>query len=187
MVFRRIGCPVSDEVCTNVRVTEWDGESLARLRAAAHRGDGPGGLGALRGRPLAPVLQYAGDVLAFALAAAEPGAEPLARACLDALAGRGLPGDAELADDLAAALGLRPAPPLVPLPADLGAVAAALDDGSCVLDLERGDVLPADEGGGSSRWLPIPPLPVPGGEDARRGAARRWLADQGYRPVPRTL
>ncbi|TYB48091.1 hypothetical protein [Actinomadura chibensis] len=178
-------------------MTEWDGESLARLRAAAHRGDGRDGLGALRGRPLAPVLQYAGDVLAFALAEhePEPDAEPLARACLDALEGRGLPGDPELAADLAAALGRRPAPPLVPLPADLGAVAAALDDGGSLLDLERGDVVPADEADDpaadpaeeADRWLPIPPLPLPEGEDARRGAARGWLAAQGYRPAPRTL
>ncbi|TYK53321.1 hypothetical protein [Actinomadura decatromicini] len=176
-------------------MTEWDGESLARLRAAAHRGDGRAGLGALRGRPLAPVLQYAGDVLVFALATrktdtephTEPDVEPLARACLDALNSRGLPGDAELAADLAAALGGRPAPPLVPLPADLGAVAAALDDGGSLLDLERGDVVPAEEADDSDRWLPIPPLPLPEGEDARRGAARGWLAAQGYRPVPRTL
>ncbi|MFC4048909.1 hypothetical protein ACFOY4_04360 [Actinomadura syzygii] len=170
-------------------MTEWDGESLARLRAAAHRGDGRDGLGALRGRPLAPVLQYAGDVLVFALTEpyAEPDAERLARACLDALDSRGLPGDAELAADLAAALGSRPAPPLVPLPADLGALAAALDGGDSLLDLERGDVVPAEEADDSDRWLPIPPLPLPEGEDARRGAARAWLAAQGYRPAPRTL
>jgi hypothetical protein len=187
MVFQWNVRPVSEEVCTNVGVTEWDGESLARLRAAAHRGDGRAGLGALRGRPLAPVLQYAGDVLVAALAGHEPGAEPLARACLDALNSRGLPGDAELAADLAAALGTRPVPPLVPLPADLGAVAAALDDGDSLLDLERGDVVPAEDADDSERWLPVPPLPLPEGEDARRGAARGWLAAQGYRPAPRTL
>lgn len=167
------------------RVTEWDEEALARLRAAAHRGDGDTGV--LRGRPLGPVLQYAGDVLLAALA--RDGAdEAPARACLDGLKARGLPGDAELAAQLAAALDGR-ADPLVPLPVDLGAVAAALDDGGHVLDLERGDVLPDDEELVEipDRWLPIPPGVLPEGEDARRGAARQWLAEQGYRPVPRSL
>ncbi|WP_262402486.1 hypothetical protein [Actinomadura sp. CNU-125] len=40
---------------------------------------------------------------------------------------------------------------------------------------------------GDGRWLPVPPVGAPGGEDARRGAARRWLAAQGYRPGPRAL
>lgn len=168
---------------------EWGEEALARLRAAAHRGDGAAGVRVLRVRPLGPVLQYAGDVLVAALAAREPGADTLARACLEALDGRDLPGDAELAAELAAALGARPASGLVALPADLGAVAAAMDDGLHVIDLERGDVLSADEAGGEHerRWLPIPPGALPEGEDARRGAARRWLAEQGYRPVPRSL
>ncbi len=168
------------------RVTEWDEEALARLRAAAHRGDGDTGV--LRGRPLGPVLQYAGDVLLAALA--RDGAdEAPARACLDGLKARGLPGDAELAAQLAAALDGAPPDSLVPLPVDLGAVAAALDDGGHVLDLERGDVLPDDEElvAIPDRWLPVPPGVLPEGEDARRGAARQWLAEQGYRPVPRSL
>jgi hypothetical protein len=45
-------------------VTEWDEEALARLRAAAHTGNGDVAL--LGGRPLEPVLQYAGDVLVAA-------------------------------------------------------------------------------------------------------------------------
>lgn len=168
-------------------VTEWDEEALARLRAAAHRGDGDTSV--LRGRPLDPVLQYAGDVLLAALSR-DGGDGTLARACLDGLRTRGLPGDAELAAELAAALdGAPPAEPLGPLPVDLGAVAAALDDGGHLLDLERGDVLPEDEASPADpwRWLPIPPGALTEGEDARRGAARAWLAEQGYRPVPRTL
>ncbi|NKZ06954.1 hypothetical protein [Actinomadura latina] len=182
-------------------MTEWDEEALARLRAAAHTGDGDAGV--LRGRPLEPVLQYAGDVLVAALAKGRTDAE-LARECLNELHERDLPGDAELAAELAAALGTRPAEPLVPLPVDLGAVAAAMDDGDQVLDLARGDVLPADdlpayEGGGGCGppgdeiphggrgWLPIPPAAVPRGEDAQRGAARKWLAGEGYRAVPRRL
>lgn len=174
-------------------MTEWDEEALARLRAAAHTGDGDAGV--LRGRPLRPVLQYAGDVLIAALA--EGGADArLARECLAELRERDSPGDAELAAELAAALGERPAGPLAPLPVDLGAVAAAMDGGDQVLDLARGDVLhsddlpPAGEAGepwGSGRWLPIPPAALAEGEDARRGAARRWLAGEGYRPVPRRL
>lgn len=171
---------VSEVVCTNVGVTEWGDEALARLRAAAHRGFGDAEL--LRGRPLAPVLQYAGDVLVAALAQGR-GARPLALACLEELNERGLPGDAELADELAAALGAGAPTGLAPLPVDLGAVAAAMEDGFQVLDPGRGDVLPADEAEG----LPVPPGVLPEGEDARRGAARAWLAAQGFRPVPRSL
>ncbi|MGW2313893.1 Mov34/MPN/PAD-1 family protein, partial [Actinomadura luteofluorescens] len=105
-------------------MTEWGEEALARLRAAAHRGFGDAGL--LQGRPLGPVLQYAGDVLVAAL---EQGRDvrSLALACLDELNGRALPGDAELADEVAAALGVRAPTGLVPLPVDLGAVAAAME------------------------------------------------------------
>ncbi|WUI00767.1 hypothetical protein OHR68_02810 [Spirillospora sp. NBC_00431] len=177
-------------------MTEWDEESLARLRSAAHRGDWAAGLEALRDRPLEPVLQYAGDVALLALARDRVQSARLADDCRSLLEGRDGPGDAELAAELAALLGHGPRTELLPLPADLGAVAAAMDGELHVLDLERGDVLAADEvphetqAAGMDRWLPIPPsgLPVrPDDEDARRGAARRWLAEQGYRPVPRTL
>ncbi|WP_207401106.1 hypothetical protein, partial [Actinomadura roseirufa] len=118
------------------------------------------------------------------------------RACRSALAVRDLPGDADLAADLAAALDGVPAPPLAPVPADLGAVAAALEgDAPSVLDLHRGDVLDrADSatapecGTDDARWLPIPPSTPPGAtEDASRARARHWLATHGYRPTPRTL
>ncbi|MFA1539855.1 hypothetical protein [Actinomadura monticuli] len=166
-------------------MTEWGGEALARLRAVAHVGSGD--VGVLEGRPLGPVLQYAGDVLLAALAKGDA-EEVLVRECLDGLIERGLPGDAELAAELAAALGTRPAEPLQPLPVDLGAVAAAMDDGDQVVDLERGDVLPACEAEDvPGRWLPVPPGVLPPEEDARRGAARAWLAEQGYRPVLRSL
>ncbi|MFB4306157.1 hypothetical protein [Actinomadura sp. GTD37] len=143
----------------------------------------------LRGRPLKPVLQYAGDVLLAALAKGGDESER-ARECLSELLERGFPGDAELAAELAAALGDRPAEPLEPLPADLGAVAAAMDEGDHVLDLERGDVLPVSEvvvEEAPGRWLPVPPGVLPREEDARRGAARAWLAERGYRPVQRSL
>ncbi|XRQ11431.1 hypothetical protein ACN3XK_11255 [Actinomadura welshii] len=162
-------------------MAEWDGEALARLRAAAHLGDGTAGCEVLRGRPLRPVLQYAGDVLVAALAQGVPGAEELARECAAELRERDAPGDAELAAEIAGDTGL------AGLPVDLGAVAAAMDaamaDGLYVLDVERGDVLPVGEADGPV----IPPGVLPEGEDARRGAARRWLAGQGYRVVPRGL
>ncbi|WP_067453411.1 hypothetical protein [Actinomadura macra] len=184
-------------------MTGWGEDELARLRAAAQRADGAGGLAVLADRPLGPVLQYAGDVLAAALAEGHEAARGPAARCLAELDARDAPGDAELAADLAAALGTpRPAVvELLPVAADLGAVAAALADGEPhVLDLVRGDVLhagdladeptadPADETYDPTRWLLVPPGgDLPDGEDARRGLARRWLAEQGYRPAPRTL
>jgi hypothetical protein len=153
---------------------------MARLRGAAHRGLGDAEV--LDGRPLTPVLQYAGDVLAAALAQGRD-VRDLAGKCLEELRGRDQPGDAELAAELDAALGTAQSTELVPLPVDLGAVAMAMDEGFHVLDPYTGDVIPADEGNG----LPIPPGVLPESEDARRGAAREWLAGQGYRPVPRSL
>ncbi|GAA0215045.1 hypothetical protein GCM10009527_008490 [Actinomadura nitritigenes] len=198
-------------------MTGWDEDALAGLRAAVARGDARAGLAALAGRPLGPVLQYAGDVLAAAVAGALGGAEAAARECRAELRARGLPGDAELAAELAAALDGRPSG-LEALPVDLGAVAEALEagpaEGLWLLDLERGDVLAPDEpcrdeprrdepcrdepcgdgtGGGEpgsddGRHLPIPPgAPAGGTEEERRGRARHWLAGQGLRPAPRSL
>jgi hypothetical protein len=173
-------------------VIGWDEDALAGLRAAVARGDARAGLAVLAGRPFGPVLQYAGDVLAAALAETVEGAEAAARTCLGELEARGLPGDAELAAELAAALAGRPSG-LEVLPVDLGAVAEALEagpaDGPWLLDLDRGDVLAPDEPcGDGGRHLPIPPG-APGGatEEERRGRARRWLAEQGLRPGPRVL
>ncbi|MGP4026640.1 hypothetical protein [Actinomadura sp. 3N407] len=165
-------------------MTEWGEDALASLRAAVHRGDGAAGFRMLRERPLEPVLQYAGDVLVAALGERVPGAEALARECAEQLERRDLPGDAELADEIAGALGARPESGLMGLSVDLGAVAAAMDDGLHILDVERGDVLPVDEG---VDGVPIPPCALPEGEDARRGEARRWLAGRGFRPVPRRM
>ncbi|TDB81721.1 hypothetical protein E1264_32330 [Actinomadura sp. KC216] len=171
---------------------EWDVEALARLRSAVHRGDWAAGLELLQDRPLEPVLQYAGDVALMAAARGRAEGAWLANDCRALLAERGWPGDAELAAELSVPLGHGRAAGLLPLPADLGAVAAAMEDGFHVLDLERGDVLlageiPTDETHDPGRWLPIPPGILPEGEDARRGTARHWLAEQGYRPIPRTL
>src|SRR5690606_208193 len=146
-------------------------------RAAAHLGDGAGGCEVLRARPLRPVLQYAGDVITAALAQGVPGAEALARECADELRRRGGRRDAELAAGIEGDTGLPG------LRVGLGAVAAAMCGGFHVVDVDRGDVLGVDEGEG----LPIPPAALPEGEDGRRGAARAWLARQGYRVVPRVL
>ncbi|MEU6752264.1 hypothetical protein ABZ914_39115, partial [Spirillospora sp. NPDC046719] len=134
------------------------------------------------------------------------GADAAARECRAELDARGLPGDAELAAELAAALDGRPSG-LEALPVDLGAVAEALEadpaEGLWLLDLDRGDVLAPDEPyrdepyrdepcgaepGGGGRHLPIPPgAPAGAPEEERRGRARRWLAGQGLRPAPRAL
>lgn len=171
---------MSADVGTNVFVAEWGEEALARLRAAVARGDGDAGLEVLRGRPLGPVLQYAGDVALEVMSRGLIEGVRLAGECRAELAERGLPGDAELAAQLEDPVGSV----LFPLPVDLGAVAAAMDEGFHVLDVERGDVLPVEE---LPEGLPIAPDVLPEGEEARRGWARRWLAEQGFRPVPRGL
>lgn len=228
---------------------DWDRAALDALREAVSRRDGAEALEWLRTRPLAPVLQYAGDALVAALEQRVEGAEPYARRCLDELAGRGLPGDAELAGELSAALGIsgvRKA--LTAVPVDLGQLGEQLDgepDGDAyVVDLESGDVLqvgevngeetgtpepafdPQDEAYDPGRWLQFWPqdehqlrdmadfaamtqderlMAAAGGrnpawrferavsegpedfrwllfrEERRRGRARAWLADRGYR------
>ncbi|GAA2423527.1 hypothetical protein GCM10010191_39460 [Actinomadura vinacea] len=172
-------------------MADWDEDARARLRAAAHRRDGDAGLAALAGRPLGPVLQYAGDVLLAALDRGLPAAEPLARKCVEELDGRDGPGDAELAAELTAALEGR-ATGLIGVPVDLGALGARLEadpaDGVQAVDLRTGDI---DEPGPGfdpeSRLTFVPGGPDPGdpGEEAQRGRARRRLAEHGYRPGPR--
>ncbi|RFU39845.1 hypothetical protein DZF91_20230 [Actinomadura logoneensis] len=144
-------------------MASWDADALVELRAAAFRRDGAAGFAVLRNRPLAPVLQFAGDLLADALNQADAGGgrdasgglrrddvEALARKCLEALEGRDAAGDDLLADTLRDALGAPPRahPPLrEPVPVDLGALAYALAEGGPVtfLDLRTGDLLDEDE------------------------------------------
>jgi hypothetical protein len=176
-------------------VADWDEDARRRLRAAAHRRDARRGLDALAGRPLGPVLQYAGDVLVAALDGALPGADRLARKCLEELSGRDGPGDAELAAELAAALD-GTATPLLDVPVDLAVLGPRLDadpsEGVHVVDLRTGDIdagpPPFDTADDPGRWLTfVPGGPGPGGpgEEAQRGRARSWLAVHGYRPGPR--
>jgi hypothetical protein len=177
-------------------VAGWDDEARERLRAAVNRGRGREGLDLLAVRPLAPVLQLAGDVLLAALRDRVPGAEAHARACADALNERGREGDAELAAELTAALdGTRTA--LIEAPVDLGVLgerlAAAPSEGVQVLDLRTGDIDdpghpefdPESEEFDVERWLTFVPEGRRGEEDQRRGRARHWLASQGYKPGPR--
>jgi len=185
-------------------VTGWDEEALAALRGAANRGLGATGVALLQVRPLGPVLQYAGDVLAVAVEAGVPGADRLAEDCLNGLAGRGQTGDEELAAELRAALGAR-STGLSRVPIRLGDLAGALDgrsgSGPQVLDLLHGDVLTTAELDGdpafdarseeydAGRWLVLTPEPsgVPYSEEISRGRARAWLAAHGYRSAPRDL
>ncbi|MFF5258513.1 hypothetical protein ACFY4C_06175 [Actinomadura viridis] len=190
-------------------MAEWDEDARALLRAAAYRRDGDAGLAVLADRPLGPVLQYAGDVLAVAAAQGLPGAEATARKCVEELDGRGGPGDAELAAELTAALEGTPAP-LAEVPVELGELGTALDrdpaEGVQVVDLWRGEVgepdpgfAPDDAGHAPARWPAFWPAGPPGGdgpadgsvdgawarEERQRGRARAWLAAHGLRPGPR--
>ncbi|MEU5877456.1 hypothetical protein [Spirillospora sp. NPDC047279] len=182
-------------------MTDWDEGALAVLRGAASLRDGAAGVEVLRTRPLEPVLQYAGDVLAAALARRVPEARPLAEKCLQALNARGEAGDAELAAVLAEALGAGTGAGLTEVPVDLGELAGALSGrlgpGPFVVDLRHGDVLPAgeaesfdagDPGYDPDRWVGVTPDGrAPAGEERERGLARRWLAAYGLRPGPRAL
>jgi hypothetical protein len=148
-------------------VGDWDRAALERLRSAVYRHDGAAGVAVLRSRPLVPVLQYAGDVLVDALAQGVPDAPERARRCLDELTGRGLPGDAELARELSAALGLpREDSAPVPVPVDLGALGTELDgepDGDgYVVDLKTGDVLPVGSLNGEESGTPDPAFDASG-------------------------
>jgi hypothetical protein len=178
------------------RVVDWDEDARTRLRIAANRRNGRQGLDALTDRPLAPVLQLAGDVLLSALGQNEPGAERLARQCAEELKKRGHDGDAELAAELLAALdGTQTG--LAEVPVDLGTLGSRLaadpSEGVQVLDLRTGDIdEPGQEFDAESeeydpdRWLTfMPGGGEPSDEDGQRGRARQWLAAHGYRPGPR--
>jgi hypothetical protein len=185
-------------------VADWDEDALAMLRSAAYRRDGVAGIEALGDRRLGPVLQYAGDVLVAALLRAVPGAEGAARTCLAALDERALPGDAELAADLAVALGApRAAIELTEVPVDLATLGPLLEGdepGPRVIDLVRGEILdegetnPAfdewDETYDPGRWLsfwPVgPPAPDTDLADLAGRDERHWWFFQEERQRGRT-
>jgi hypothetical protein len=103
-------------------------EQRCALRAAVYRGDGPavvellGGVGA--GDDL---LQLAGDGLIAAVMQRVDGAAELARGLVVGLRQRRWDGDDELADQLEARLGSRPAAMLRALPVDLEELAGILE------------------------------------------------------------
>jgi len=232
-----------------------DRERLRALRGAVARGDGQGVVGALEEALPPEVLQLAGDGLVFAATAGVTGAADLADMCTGALRARGWPGDDELAAEIDAAIGRRPAPELRLLAVDLDEVSEVLEsgagEGGGLIDLDSGQVwsLSAIEYAEETeeevpdfeapdRWLDVPAegsadgyrdmevfieavtdpdradrlrIAIDGSgafrrfkdvvarwpdeeerwyrfsDERRRGRARQWLADAGYRAAPRRL
>jgi len=97
------------------------------LRAAVYRGDGRAALAALGPHALGEVPQYAGDGILIALAQGVDGAVVQATRVVSTLRERDLDGDAELADEIEAALGRGPGPALRALPVDLDDLSVALE------------------------------------------------------------
>jgi hypothetical protein len=152
-----------------------DREQRIRLRAAVYGGDGTQLVALMREEQLLDdgALQLIGDGLVAALANGVEGAAETAAACAERLRERGWLGDDELADQLEARLGTRPAPMLRPLPVDLEELAMILEgdpvSGGGRIDRQTGEVWPqsaieyAVEMGEESdeeeldpdRWLPV--------------------------------
>ena len=97
------------------------------LRSAVYRSDGSGVVGALVSQTWGDVLQLVGDGLILSLTQGVVDARDQARRCGAALRDRDWVGDDDLADQLDALLGDRPAPLLRPLPVDLEELAAILE------------------------------------------------------------
>ena len=108
--------------------------------------DGRRVVAALSKGPWDELLQLAGDRLFVALAQGAAGAPDLARQCAEQLRERTWEGDDDLAEQLEAALGDRPAPMLRPLPVDLEELAGILEGdpahGGGRFDLRTGGVWP---------------------------------------------
>jgi hypothetical protein len=150
----------------------WDRDAAARLRGAVYRGDGLAVVDALRGRGLEDVLQMAGDGLLIAVSDGVSEAREPAAWCATLLRERSNSGDEELADQLEATLGSRPAQMLRPLAVDLGELSSMLEGdparGGGRIDLDSGETWPPEteevwgeelgddedlDGAGSERWL----------------------------------
>jgi hypothetical protein len=123
-------------------VSDRDGE----LRSAVFVWDGRRLVAVLSRESWRDRLQLAGDGLLVALAQGAKGASELARQCGEGLRDRAWTGDDDLADQIDAALGERPAPTLRLLPVDLGELAAILEgdpaQGGGRIDLRTGEVWP---------------------------------------------
>jgi hypothetical protein len=103
-------------------------EQRSALRAAVYRGDGPAVVDLLRGDGADDdSLQLAGDGLIAAVMQRVDGAAELARDLAVGLRRRGWDGDDELADQLEAQLGSRPAAMLRGLPVDLEELAGIFE------------------------------------------------------------
>jgi hypothetical protein len=103
-------------------------EQRGRLRGAAYSGDGERAVRAIVEDGLSDdALQLSGDGLLAALAQGVDDGAQLARRVAAALRDREWDGDEELADQLEAALGVRPTPLLRPLPVDLDELSGALE------------------------------------------------------------
>lgn len=147
-IGRRGRGALSEGVASSTRPrTTWDQEAVPELRGAVYREDGPAVVGALRGRGLEKVLQIAGDGLLVTLPARVSEARQPAATCAALLRERSNPGDEELADELEAAMGSRPATMLRPLAVDLEELSSMLEGdalrGGGWLDLESGETWPS--------------------------------------------
>jgi hypothetical protein len=142
----------------------WDRENLGTLRGAIFRGDGAAVVEVVRDRLTDEVLQHAGDGLLDALGQGVPGAIELAAQCSVGLRNRSWRGDAELADQLEAALGRGGTPMLRPVPVDLELLSSFLGGdplrGGARLDVTTGEVWSDEERveqdeDDENRWLDV--------------------------------
>ena len=121
----------------------------------------------LSGRPIAHVLQLAGEEVVRLTVAHEQGSAELATSWIEALRQRNWEGDGELVDQLAAAIGTGATPLLRGLPVDLDELSTMLEgdplQGGCRVDITTGDCWPESldfdedddeqESVGDDRWL----------------------------------
>lgn len=121
-------------------------DRLVALRSAFFVGDGRRIVDVLSVEVWPDLLQIAGDGLLVALTQRAEGAAELARRYAGELRDRDWAGDDELADQLDAAVGDRPAPMLRPLAVDLEQLADLLEGdpmhGGGQLDLRTGEIWP---------------------------------------------
>lgn len=121
-------------------------DRLVALRSAFFVGDGRRVVDILSIALWPDLLQIAGDGLLVALTQQAEGAADLARQCAGDLRDRDWAGDDELASQLDAAVGDRPAPMLRPLAVDLEELADILEGdpkhGGGRIDLRTGEVWP---------------------------------------------